>query len=125
LLIDRFVEHREATAEGEEERVRATDGRNHGTYPPACASCGAEKDRAEQAREVAEQLTDPGASRAVLQVADTFQLAITRRYLARATRGLRPGRRDSWRPKSMIFSVKRRRSRSGQHWDRLSCQSDA
>ena len=29
-------------------------------------------DRAEQAREVAGQLTDPGASRAVLQVADTF-----------------------------------------------------
>src|SRR5689334_6176087 len=29
-------------------------------------------DRAEQAREVAEKLTDPGASRAVLQVADTF-----------------------------------------------------
>jgi hypothetical protein len=29
-------------------------------------------DRAEQAREVAGQLTDPGARKAVLQVADTF-----------------------------------------------------
>jgi hypothetical protein len=29
-------------------------------------------DRAEQAREVAGQLTDPGAKKAVLQVADTF-----------------------------------------------------
>jgi hypothetical protein len=29
-------------------------------------------DRAEQAREVARQLTDPGARKAVLQVADTF-----------------------------------------------------
>ena len=29
-------------------------------------------DRAEQAREVAEQLTDPGARRAVLELADSF-----------------------------------------------------
>jgi hypothetical protein len=29
-------------------------------------------DRAEQAREVAEQLTDPGARKAVLQLADNF-----------------------------------------------------
>src|ERR1700746_1254575 len=40
-------------------------------------------DRAEQAREVAGQLTDPGASRAVLQVADTFD-RLARAAIARA-----------------------------------------
>ena len=40
-------------------------------------------DRAEQAREVAGQLTDPGASRAVLQVADTFD-RLARAAVARA-----------------------------------------
>ncbi len=40
-------------------------------------------DRAEQAREVAGQLTDPGASRAVLQVADTFE-RLARAAVARA-----------------------------------------
>jgi hypothetical protein len=44
-------------------------------------------DRAEQAREVAEQLTDPGARKAVLQVADTFD------RLARATAWRQPSRR--------------------------------
>jgi hypothetical protein len=34
-------------------------------------------DRAEQAREVAGQLTDPGARKAVLQVADTFDHGLT------------------------------------------------
>ena len=40
-------------------------------------------DRAEQAREVAGQLTDAGASRAVLQVADTFD-RLARAAVARA-----------------------------------------
>ncbi len=40
-------------------------------------------DRAEQAREVAGQLTDPGASKAVLQLADTFD-RLARVAVARA-----------------------------------------
>ena len=40
-------------------------------------------DRAEQAREVAGQLTDPGAKKAVLQVANTFD-RLARAAVARA-----------------------------------------
>ena len=53
-------------------------------------------DRAEQAREVAGQLTDPGAKRAVLDLADSFDrlaraaatpAVVRRRELARQSQG--------------------------------------
>jgi len=52
--------------------------------PPAIDEAIEWLDRAEQAREVAGQLTDPDARRAVLQFAEEFD------RLARATAGLRP-----------------------------------
>jgi hypothetical protein len=73
-------------------------------------------DRAEQAREVAGQLTDPGARKAVLQVADTFD------RLARAAVA-RTAARDR-ESEAMISPLRRsfrqnvplgRRSRMGQY----------
>lgn len=56
-------------------------------------------DRAEQAREVAGQLTDPGARKAVLELAENFD------RLARAAATPAVLRRWSWRPK-MISPVR-------------------
>lgn len=79
-------------------------------------------DRAEQAREVAGQLTDPGASRAVLKVADTFD------RLARAAVARAAVRKGNCQPKARtgptISPVRRslphkvpsgRRTRMGEH----------
>ena len=76
-------------------------------------------DRAEQAREVAGQLTDPGASRAVLQVADTFdrlaRAAVARAVVRKEIANQKRGQDPRFLP-SVAHSHTMCRSAGGREW---------
>lgn len=67
--------------------------------PSICNEAAVWHNRAEQARETADLLTDPGAREAVLRVAETFE------RLARAAVIQPPSREENWSGGARIYAL--------------------